>query len=95
MRGAATYTTESWTLTDALNQEDVAMTERPQSQKHFDQAKLILDSDATDALLSSNAFDGNTPDGIFQILVEHGTTPVKLQTTACQQPNKGCRLLER
>ena len=54
------------------------MSERPQSLKHFEQAKLILDTDATEGEVAK-AFDGNTPDGIFQILVEYGTTPVILQ----------------
>ena len=62
------------------------MSERPQALKHFEQAKLILDSDATEGELSK-AFDGNTPDGIFQILVEYGTTPVKLQQRL-PEPNK-------
>ena len=54
------------------------MSERAQSQKHFDQAKLILDSNKTEGTIH-DAFDGTTPDGIFHLFVEYGTTPVKLQ----------------
>ena len=54
------------------------MSERAQSQKQFDQAKLILDSNATEGEVHK-AFDGVTPDGVFQLFVEYGTKPVKLQ----------------
>ena len=52
--------------------------DRPQQFIHFDQAKLILDTDATEGEISA-AFDGVTPDGICQLFVEYGTTPVILQ----------------
>lgn len=52
--------------------------DRPQQFVHFDQAKLILDSNATEGEISK-AFDGVTPDGIFQLFVEYGMTPVILQ----------------
>ena len=54
------------------------MSERPQALKHFEQAKLILDTDATEGEVA-DAFDGVTPDGVFQLFVEYGTTPVKVQ----------------
>ena len=52
--------------------------DRPQQFIHFDQAKLILDINATEGEIHA-AFDGITPDGIFQLLIEYGTTPVILK----------------
>ena len=57
------------------------MSRRPQSSLDFEQALLVLDSDATDGLIingDNDAPEDTKHDGIFQLFVEH-SSDVNLQ----------------